>query len=181
VVFVAPNKEDITNLAAILDKFGEVTGLCTNFQKSAVVPIRCRDIPLDDILADMSATRASFPLTYGLPLSVWCLKRRDIQHLKDKCASKIPTWNGRLITMASRDALVKSVITSQAIYYLTPLAIPLNTIKFINKIERAFLWSTKETTTGAKCKVNWDKLRRPKKSWGLGVINLEKFATALHL
>jgi hypothetical protein len=32
-VFVAPIKEDIMNLASILQNFGEVTGLCTNFQK----------------------------------------------------------------------------------------------------------------------------------------------------
>jgi mannosylglycoprotein endo-beta-mannosidase len=40
-VFLAPIKEDIQNLASILLDFGEVTGLCTNFQKSSVTPIRC--------------------------------------------------------------------------------------------------------------------------------------------
>jgi hypothetical protein len=37
-VLVAPIKKDIQNVAAILAGFGEVTGLCTNFQKSNVVP-----------------------------------------------------------------------------------------------------------------------------------------------
>jgi hypothetical protein len=40
VVHVAPIKEDILNLATILDEFGEVTGLRTNFQKSSEVPKR---------------------------------------------------------------------------------------------------------------------------------------------
>lgn len=116
-VFVAPIKEDIINLASILEGFGEVTGLCTNFHKSSVVPIRCSHIDVDDILHDLPMTRASFPLRYlGLPLSVWRLKRVDFQYLEDKCAAKLPTWNGKFITTAGRASLIKSVIASQAIY-----------------------------------------------------------------
>jgi hypothetical protein len=39
-IFLDPLKEDIHNLANILDGFGEVTGLCTNFLKRSDVPIR---------------------------------------------------------------------------------------------------------------------------------------------
>jgi hypothetical protein len=62
-VFVAPVKEDVQNIASILHHFGEVTGLCTNFSKSSVVPIRCEAIDLDVVLEDIPAARATFPLT----------------------------------------------------------------------------------------------------------------------
>jgi hypothetical protein len=82
-IFVAPVKEDIQNLASILHSFGEVTDLCTNFLKSYVVPIRCGDINLDDILEGIPAARTTFPMRYlGLPLSVWQLKRNP--HLERK-------------------------------------------------------------------------------------------------
>jgi hypothetical protein len=61
-VFVSPFKVDIQNLAAIIHSFGDVTGLCTNFSKSHVVPIHCDNIDLDDVLEGILATRASFPL-----------------------------------------------------------------------------------------------------------------------
>jgi hypothetical protein len=38
-IFLAPIKSGIENLAAILENFGEVTGLCTNFLKSSIFPI----------------------------------------------------------------------------------------------------------------------------------------------
>jgi hypothetical protein len=96
-IFVAPIKHDIQNLAVILHRFGNVTGLCTNFAKSSVVPIWCWNVDLDDVLEGIPATRASFPLHYlGLSLSVWCLWRRYFQLIEDKCAGKLPTWNGNM-------------------------------------------------------------------------------------
>jgi hypothetical protein len=55
VLFIRPIKEEIDTLAMLLEFFGKVTGLHRNFQKSTVVPIRCTDLDLDDILQDFHA------------------------------------------------------------------------------------------------------------------------------
>jgi hypothetical protein len=48
-----------------------------------------------DILQNMPAMRASFPMKYfGLPLSALRLKCVNFQPLKDKMASKLVTWEG---------------------------------------------------------------------------------------
>ena len=51
-IFVKPYKKDVTALADILTKFGEVSGLKTNVQKSSVIPIRCQGVDLDEVLHD---------------------------------------------------------------------------------------------------------------------------------
>ena len=58
---------------------------------------------------------------------------------------------------------------------------PPGTLNFINKLEWAFLWFAKDTTTGAKCKVNWESVCCLKKLGGLGVVNMDKFAMSLRL
>jgi hypothetical protein len=89
VVFLAPHKDDIQNLASILEAFGEVASLLTNIQKSSGVPIYCGDLNLEDILEGLPELRSKFPMRYlGLTLSVWQLKRVDFQHLEDKLARK---------------------------------------------------------------------------------------------
>jgi hypothetical protein len=49
-IFVSPIKSDVDFLATSLHRFGDVTGLVTNFSKSQVSPIRCDGVDLDDIL-----------------------------------------------------------------------------------------------------------------------------------
>jgi hypothetical protein len=71
IIFVHPAEEDIQNLSSILTMFGELTGLATNFQKSMVVPIRCYDIDLNEVLNGLPVIRGTFPIKYlGLLLSV---------------------------------------------------------------------------------------------------------------
>jgi hypothetical protein len=68
----------------------------------------------------------------GLPLSVKRLKRIHFQPLEDKVATKHVPWIGKHVTMAARSTLVKSVLTSIPIYYITMLNVP---VKLLLKID----------------------------------------------
>ena len=140
-LFVAPLQDDIRTLANILNSFGEVTGLKTNFQKSTVIPIQCQGIDLGSVINGLAARRASFPIRYlGLSLSTTRLKNVDFQPVVDKMTGKLNAWNGHNVTMAGRLTLVKSVLTSQVIHLLSALRVPKEILKLIDNKRKQFLW-----------------------------------------
>jgi hypothetical protein len=44
VIFIEPVLEDVTAIKALLDCFGEASGLHTNYSKSSIIPIHCQAI-----------------------------------------------------------------------------------------------------------------------------------------
>jgi hypothetical protein len=101
--------------------------------------------------------------------------------LVDKAINNLTLWNGRQINPAGRLTLVKAVLTSQVVYFLTSLRAPKETLKDIDPQRKKFLWVGAEAITGGKCKVNWPRSAGPKYSGGLGILHLGKFARALRL
>jgi hypothetical protein len=63
VLFLQPIVSDVSNLQQLLDHFGKATGLCTNFTKPEIFPVRCDGIHILEVLGEFQAKRGAVPLS----------------------------------------------------------------------------------------------------------------------
>lgn len=77
--------------------------------------------------------------------------------------------------------LVRYVLTSMSIYFITVFALKKWALKKIDKIRRNFLWKGSEQASGGHCLVKWQKTTMPKNLGGLGILELGAFSRALRL
>jgi hypothetical protein len=124
VIFLNPNRQEVSSLLNILTQFGEATGLRLNWTKCSVAPIRCSGINLDHILEPFAGQWVNFPITYlGLPLTLGRLKVVHLQGIVDKARKRLAGWQGRLLNPSGRK-LVRSVLSAIPIYMLTAIKPP---------------------------------------------------------
>lgn len=151
-------------------------------QKSTIVLIRCAGIDLNNVLQAFPRQKVSFPTKYlGLPLTLGRLKMVHLQYIQDKAKGRVAGWQGRLLSIAGRRELVRSVISSLPVYLLMIMKTPKTFIKDLDKLRRKFLWAGDKELTGGKCKVARVKVCTPIANGGLGIIELERFSRALRL
>jgi hypothetical protein len=181
-IFLNPLATDVWLVKAILERFGLAYGLRINFRKSATYPIRCGGIDVASVLAPLGVPTAALPCKYlGLPLSTRQLRRVDWQDLIDKIASRLATWKGKLMSAAGRLALLNVVLSSIPVYWLSVHRLPIWVRKKIDPIRPAWLWHGEVTCNGGHCKVAWGRICRLRDLGGLGILNLDRFSTALRL
>lgn len=59
-IFLNPSRADVDSLITLLENFGRATGLQVNLSKSSVVPIRCENIDLQDVLNNFNGKRTNW-------------------------------------------------------------------------------------------------------------------------
>lgn len=177
VIFANPSRQEVDTLMELLNQFGDATWLKLNQGKSSVAAIRCDELQLSEVLQGFGGSIVSFPVTYlGLPIMPTRLRMVHFQFLIDRAKARLAGWKGKLMNLAGRRVLVRSVLSALPTFAMTVLKVPKKILKEIDKSRRRFLWAQEDELTGGKCKVAWEKVCAPVAQGGLGILDLHKFS-----
>ncbi|CAN1310653.1 Putative ribonuclease H protein At1g65750, partial [Linum perenne] len=119
---------------------------------------------------------ASLPSAYlGLPLGstkkLWdpVIARLD---------RRLDTWKTRFLSFRGRLMLIKSILSSLPVYFLSHFKAPSSVITSLEIIQNHFLWSGVSDLDKIHW-ISWNLVKTPKRLGGLGVQGLRSLNTAL--
>jgi hypothetical protein len=116
-----------------------------------------------------------------MPLHFGQVTRAYEQLVVDKIAHRLVGWKGRLLNRARKQVLVNSILSAIPVYWMTSVNLSNWAINKVDRLRRNFLFKSNDDHMRGHYPVIWDKVCRPKKLGGLGVMHLPRFNRALRL
>jgi hypothetical protein len=165
----------------ILQVFCLASGLVINIQKSTILHAGVDTGSLQRIVNALSypCKDLSSGFKYlGYLLKPGSYKAMDWQWLVDRFNSRINLWCNKWLTMGGRLVLIKVVLESIPVYWLTLAHISIFVLNVLRRLSYDFLWSRSKSK---KCYhlCNWQALTKPKQLGGWGIQNIFVFYRAL--
>lgn len=168
---------------AILQEFATASGLQVNPNKSTMwFSSQCDENCKEVLFAAFGARPAEANEKYLGIIVSQSNRQQDVTHgiLMDKLYSKLAGWKVGMLSFAGRVTLLKSVLASIPVYYMTVAALSLRTITEMNRLFRRFVWGKLETDKYISF-VAWGKICEPADNGGLGVRDTKIFKNSLLL
>ncbi|GJX74023.1 RNA-directed DNA polymerase, eukaryota, reverse transcriptase zinc-binding domain protein [Tanacetum coccineum] len=175
------NQSDMENIIQILNIFYNVSGLKINIHKSNVFGVGVSSSEIVSMAACTGCEAGSLLFTY-LGLSIGSNMRRIVnwQVLIDRFKARLSGWKANLLSIGGRLTLIKSVLGSLGIYYLSIFKAPETVVKSLESLRAAFFWGSHENSKKLVW-VKWSNILASLDKGGLGVGSLNAFNKALLL
>ncbi|XP_057730273.1 uncharacterized protein LOC130945580 [Arachis stenosperma] len=169
VLFCPPEEDTIKNYRRLLRCFQLMSGLSINFDKSSLIPVNCDEQWLQRMCGVLGCKQANLPVKYlGILLGANPRLVKTWKPVIDKVEEKLSLWKAKILNKAGKLVLIKSVLNSLPVYYLSLYKMPMAVAEKLISLQRRFLWSKEDGKNGMAL-VKWEVVQTPKKLGGLGV------------
>ncbi|KAK2637477.1 hypothetical protein Ddye_032269 [Dipteronia dyeriana] len=137
ILFLQPNTKYLSNARRILRYFELASGLRRNLQKSSVVRVRNKGGGEEDWVAIFSYAKWSLPFSYlGLQLRGRPSTKLFWADVVRKVKSILAPWKKVFLNKGGRVVLIKNVMASIPIYYMSVFKMPVCVALKLEKLQR---------------------------------------------
>jgi len=177
--FCEANTKSIFNIKEILQCFELSSGHRVNFLKSRIGETGLGQLSLWRFAAILNCDVMGSPFVYlGLPVG-GSHKRGDFWNgVIEKVQARLSRWKGKCLSLAWRIYLIKSVLSSIPLFFMSLFKLPSEVADKLVRIQRDFLWGW--GTEGRKIAwASWKNVCKACEFGGLCIIDLKNFNLAL--
>ncbi|XP_016172733.1 uncharacterized protein LOC107615139 [Arachis ipaensis] len=162
ILFCPPEMDTIKNYRRLLRCFELMSSLSINFDKSSLIPINCEEQWTLNMCQLLGCKGESLPVKYlGIPLGANPRLVKTWKPIIDKVEEKLSLWKAKVLNKDGRLVLIKSVLNSLPVYYLSLFKLPKAVAEKLISLQRRFLWSKNDGSNGMAL-VKWDVVLAPK-------------------
>jgi hypothetical protein len=132
---------NVRSMRAMLLLFEEISGLKVNFHKSMLTGVNISDSRLTEAASVFNCRRGNIPFVYfGLPIGGDSTKLSFWKPVVDRIVTRLSSWNNKFLSFGGRLILLKVVLSSLPVYFLSFFKAPTGIISSIESIFKNFFW-----------------------------------------
>ena len=127
-------------IKAILICFELASGLKVNFQKSSVGGIGCNNLLIQRFATVLNCATMKTLFKYlGMPVGGNHRRSKFWEEVVERVRRRLGRWKGKFISMSGRLCLIKSVLSTLPLFYMSLYKMPVTVAKEIVRLQRNFL------------------------------------------
>ena len=177
-IFCDANLDQLKHLSWVFMWFEAISDLKINMEKSEIIPTE-GVANVEDLALVLGYRIGKLSTSYlGFPLGAPFKSSRIWDAMKERFKKRLAMWKRQFLSKGGRLTIVKSILSSLSIYYMSLYVILSKVSLRLEKIQRNFLWEG-EAFEKMPHLVNWKIVRLGKKDGGLKIRNLSFLNKAL--
>ncbi|GAU33009.1 hypothetical protein TSUD_358760 [Trifolium subterraneum] len=170
---------NVRALKAVLILFENISGLKVNFHKSMMFGVNVNNSWLHEAASVMRCKHGCLPFIYlGLPIGGDSRRIQFWKPLLDKIHKRLSVWKCKNLSFGGRLVLLKSVLSSIPVHFLSFFKAPSGIISSLESIFCHLFWGGCEANNKISW-VKWESICSPRENGGLGVRRVNDFNYAL--
>ncbi|GKB84213.1 RNA-directed DNA polymerase, eukaryota [Tanacetum coccineum] len=173
------NAKDMDNIIRVLHVFYLASGLKINIHKSNIYGIGVNKDEVLSMASNAGCIAGDIPFNYlGLPIGSNMKSIASWKTLVDRFHMRLSSWKANLLSIGGRLTLIKSVLGSLGIYYLSIFRAPESVLQDLERIRAKFFWGGNKDENKMAW-VKWPIILNSFDKGGLNIGSLKAFNLAL--